>query len=157
MDSILTSVSAFSDELLLNKAAHPKDFITRVLQFNVEEDLDITPLSTLSKFVVVLGQYLITLNFQYGAVKVNHMLLNKDFRRQLKVVSNGVKGSSVEERESIAVLNSPILVELEHKVMEAQAKVILLEGAQSSITELMQAFKTEINRRFKEKEITSRE
>ena len=151
----IESLNAFADELLLFGTAHKKDFISEILKFDAEADLDTTNSKTLTKYIVALGQYTITLTSNYNASAVYYSLLNREFKRKVKVkamsyVGTGSKGPTGEERENKAISESPELEELELRVEEAKAKVDMLEGIEKAVTELINGFKAELNRRYKE-------
>jgi hypothetical protein len=157
MSDILNSVNSFAGEMLLFQAAHDKDFIKKILQFDVANELDVINSKELTKFIVGLGQYTITLTSQYNAARVHYNILNREFTKQLKVASTDFEGKSKEERESRALLEMEELKIAELEVEESRAKMDLLENMSHAITELINGFKSELNRRYKEWEIVNKE
>jgi len=157
MDNILDSVNNFAEELLIFQSAYPKDFLKKVLQFDTENLLDVIDSKEITKFIVALSQYTITLAAQYNGARIHCTLLNREFRRKLKVASSEVKGGSVEERESLTINDSIELQEEEKKVEEARAKMEILEGTEKTIIELINGFKSELNRRYHEWEVSHKE
>ncbi len=146
-----------SDSLSLYSATPPSE-IEQVFNFNVRE-LDTTPSQTLSRFTVMLGQYLITLQVRFNTARVMASQKRKVLDRRVKgLISSGdVEGGTLKEREHNAVASSPGLQALELDYDEAAAERDLLEGLDKPITELINALKSELRRRAEERQYTNRE
>jgi hypothetical protein len=146
-----------SDSLSLYSATPPSE-IEQVFNFNVRE-LDTTPSQTLSRFTVMLGQYLITLQVRFNTARVMASQKRKVLDRRVKgLISSGdVEGGTLKEREHNAVASSPDLQALELDYDEAAAERDLLEGLDKPITELINALKSELRRRAEERQYTNRE
>jgi len=146
-----------SESLSLYSAMPPSD-IEDVFNFNVRE-MESTPSQSLSRFTVMLGQYLITLQVRYNTARVIAGQKKKVLDRKVKaIISSGiVEGSTLKEREYNAVASSPDLQELELDYDEAAAERDLLDGLDKPITELINALKSELRRRAEERHYTERE
>ena len=146
-----------SDSLSLYSATPPSE-IEEVFNFKVRE-MDSTPSQALSRFTVMLGQYLITLQVRYNTARVMAGQKKKVLDRKVKglISSGAVEGATLKEREHNAVASSPDLQALELDYDEAAAERDLLEGLDKPITELINAFKSELRRRAEERHYTDRE
>lgn len=146
-----------SDSLSLYSAMPPSD-IEEVFNFSVRE-MDTTSSETLSRYTVMLGQYLITLQVRFNTARVIAGQKKKVLDRKVKdlIGSGAVEGPTLKEREHNAVASSEELQGLELDYDEAAAERDLLEGLDKPITELINALKSELRRRAEERQYTQRE
>lgn len=146
-----------SDDLSLHSAAPPSD-IQEVFNFNARQMDAISP-QTLSQYVVMLGQYLITLQYRYNVARVEASTKKKVLDRRIKSLlkSGDVPGKTLSEREANAVESNAELQILEQEHDIAAAERDLLDGVDKPIIELMNAIKAENNRRRDERNIVARE
>ena len=146
-----------SEALSLYSAQAPSD-IEQVFNFSVRE-LDTVESSTLSKYTVMLGQYLITLQVRFNTARVIASQKKKVLERKVQdlIQSGVVEGKTLKEREANAVALDPELQALELDYDEAAAERDLLDGIDKPITELINAFKSELRRRAEERQYTNRE
>ncbi len=146
-----------SDSLSLYSARAPSD-IEEVFNFDVRI-MDGTPSQTLSRFTVMLGQYLITLQVRFNTARVIAGQKKKVLDRKVKdlIGSGAVEGATLKERERNAVSSSPEFQALELDYDEAAAERDLLDGLDKPITELINALKSELRRRAEERHFTDRE
>ncbi len=158
MDSrIKNRLRETSDSLSLYSAQPPSE-IEEVFNFNVRA-METVDSSTLSKYVVMLGQYLITLQVRFNTARVISGQKKKVLERKVQeLIQSGVaEGKSLKEREANAIAIDPELQALELDYDEASAERDLLDGIDKPIIELMNALKSELRRRAEEKHYTSRE
>lgn len=146
-----------SDDLSLHTAVPPSD-IEEVFNFNAR-GMDAVPSRVLSQYVVVLGQYLITLQYRYNVSRVEASTKKKVLDRKVKSLlqSGHIPGKTLSEREANAVSSDESLVQLELEYDIAAAERDLLDGIDKPIIELMNALKAENNRRRDERAIVARE
>ena len=146
-----------SDELSLYSAQPPSE-IAEVFNFNVQA-MDTVNSATLSKYTVMLGQYLITLQVRFNTSRVIASQKRKVLERKIQelVQSGVVEGKTLKEREANAIALDPELQELELGYDEAAAERDLLDGIDKPIIELINALKSELRRRAEEKHYVERE
>ncbi len=146
-----------SDSLSLYSVMPPSD-IEEVFNFNVRE-MESTPSQTISRFTVMLGQYLITLQVRFNTARVIAGQKRKVLDRKIKdlIGSGAVEGATLKERERNAVASSDELQVLELDYDTAAAERDLLDGLDKPITELINALKSELRRRAEERQYTQRE
>ena len=133
--------------------------VEEVFSFRPSQDMDITPAQTLSRYTVILAQYLISLQVKFNTARViaseKRKLLD---RRVAEALAVGIpKGATQKERFANAILSDPLLREIEAEYDEAAAERDLLEGLDKPITELINALKSELRRRAEERNAVHRE
>jgi hypothetical protein len=121
--------------------------------------MDTIASATLSKYTVMLGQYLITLQIRFNTARVIGGQKKKVLERKIQeLIQSGVtEGKTLKEREANAIALDPELQALELDYDEAAAERDLLDGIDKPIIELMNALKSENRRREAEKQYTIRE
>ena len=147
-----------TSESLSLYSAQPPSEIEEVFNFNVRA-METVDSSTLSKYTVMLGQYLITLQVRFNTARVIAGQKKKVLERKVQVLiqAGAIEGKTLKEREATAVATDPELQALELDYDEASAERDLLDGIDKPIIELMNALKSELRRRAEEKHYTSRE
>lgn len=147
-----------STALALYSAMSPSE-VEEVFNFRPAIDMDATNSQVLSRYTIILAQYLITLQVRYNTARVvasqKRKVLDRKISELLK--TGDVEGKTLKEREANAVLATPELQELELDYDEAAAERDLLEGLDKPITELINALKSELRRRAEERQYTIKE
>ena len=156
-DRIRDKLRETSNSLSIHKAIAPSQ-IERAFNFDVN-NLEVTPSQQISQYTIMLAQYLITLQARYNTARVIASSKKKVLDRRVKglLQTGEVKGSTLKEREANAIASSVELQALELEYDEAAAERDLLDGLDKPITELINAFKSEIRRQAEERHYTSRE
>jgi len=147
-----------TSESLSLYSAQPPSEIEEVFNFNVRA-METVDSATLSKYTVMLGQYLITLQVRFNTARVIAGQKKKVLERKVQVLiqAGAIEGKTLKEREANAVAMEPELQALELDYDEASAERDLLDGIDKPIIELMNALKSELRRRAEEKHYTTRE
>lgn len=133
--------------------------IEEVFNFKPSRDMEATASQTLSRYTIILAQYLITVQVKFNTARViaseKRRLLD---RKVAEILAGGLaKGGTGKERYANAVFTSPELQEIEAEYHEAAAERDLLEGLDKPITELINALKSELRRRDNERTAVQRE
>lgn len=147
-----------SNALALYSAMPPSE-VEDVFNFKPAIDLDATGSQILSRYTIILAQYLITLQVRYNTARVLAGQKRKVLDRKIaELLKHGdVEGKTLKEREANAVISDKALQDLELDYDEAAAERDLLEGLDKPITELINALKSELRRRAEERQYTTRE
>jgi hypothetical protein len=139
--------------LSLYSAVSPSE-VEDVFNFRPAIDMDATSSTILSRYTIILAQYLITLQVRYNTARViagqKRKVLDRKIAELLK--SGVVDGKTLKEREANAVASDSELQALELDCDEASAERDLLEGLDKPITELINALKSELRRRGEERQ-----
>jgi hypothetical protein len=156
-DRIRDKLRDTSNSLSIHKAIAPSQ-IENAFNFDVNA-LEVTPSQQISQYTIMLAQYLITLQARFNTARVIASQKKKVLDRRVKALlqTGEVKGSTLKEREANAIASSVELQQLELEYDEAAAERDLLDGLDKPITELINAFKSEIRRQDAERQYTSRE
>ena len=156
-DRIRDKLRETSNSLSIHKAIAPSQ-IENAFNFDVN-NLEVTPSQQISQYTIMLAQYLITLQARFNTARVIASQKKKVLDRRVKglLQTGEVKGSTLKEREANAIASSVELQALELEYDEAAAERDLLDGLDKPITELINAFKSEIRRQAEERHYTSRE
>jgi len=147
-----------SESLSIYNATPPSE-VDEVFNFNVSE-METISSAKISRFAIVLAQYLITLQVRFNTARVVASQKKKVLDRKVKNLLNAtpsIKGKSLAERERNAIDGSEELIELEVEYDVAAAERDLLEGLDKPIIELINALKSELRRRTEERFHTDRE
>ena len=156
-ERIRTKLKETSNSLSIHKATAPTQ-IEKVFNFNVSH-LEATSSEQISKYTIMLAQYLITLQARFNTARVIASQKRKVLDRRVKLLlqTGEVKGSTLKEREANAISSSQELQTLELEYDESAAERDLLDGIDKPITELINAFKSELRRRADERHYMSKE
>ncbi len=146
-----------SESLSLYSAQAPSE-IEEVFNFNVRA-METLGSDMLSKYTVMLRQYLITLQVRFNTARVISGQKKKVLERKVQelIQAGVIEGKTLKEREANAIALDPELQALELDYDEASAERDLLDGIDKPIIELMNALKSELRRRGEEKYYTNRE
>jgi len=156
-ERIRNKLKEVSNSLSIHKAVAPTQ-IENAFNFNVH-NLEGTSSQQISQYTIMLAQYLITLQARFNTARVIASQKKKVLDRRVKALiqTGEVEGSTLKEREANAIASSEELIQLELEYDEAAAERDLLDGLDKPITELINAFKSEIRRQADERQYTSRE
>jgi hypothetical protein len=138
-----------SDHLLLFKAKPNISLVEEVLTLNVS-DLETIANEDLSKYIIVLSQYLIFFNSQMNKSRVLYKIYQKDFEQSVHTAIRDIKGKTVGERRTKALEGSIALQELEQQVDYYEREVELGKSHDSQVETLINALKRELTRRENE-------
>lgn len=141
-----------SNSLCLYSTTSPSE-VEEVFNFRPAAEMEATSSETLSRYAIILAQYLITLQVRFNTARVIAGQKRKILDRRIAeaVKSGKVGGKTLKERQENAILESEELTQLELEYSEAAAERDLLEGLDRPITELINALKSENRRRFEER------
>lgn len=157
-DKIRQRLLETSTSLALYSAMPPSE-VEAVFNFRPAAEIDATDSQTLSRYTIILAQYLITLQVRYNTARVvagqKRKVLDRKISELLK--RGNVDGKTLKEREANAVISDTDLQQLELEYDEAAAERDLLEGLDKPITELINALKSELRRRAEERQYVARE
>lgn len=156
-DLVRDRLKQVSDDLSLHIASPPSR-VEEVFNFDARS-MEAISSQILSQYVVMLGQYLITLQYRYNVSRVEASTKKKVLDRRVKSLlqSGNIPGKTLSEREANAIAADVELGILEQEYDIAASERDLLDGIDKPIIELMNAIKAENNRRRDERAIISRE
>lgn len=145
-----------SDHLLLFKAKPNVSLVEEILALNVS-DLETIANEDLSKYIIVLSQYLIFFNSQMNKSRVLYKIHQKDFEQAVHTAIRDIKGKTVGERRTKALEENVELQELERKVDYYDREVELGRSHDTQVETLINALKRELTRRENENQFIRKE
>lgn len=147
------------DTQLFENMKPDKNFIETIFQFDIKK-LETTDGVEVSQFCIALGQYLIYLRYQLNKTKVEvtkkKRLLDGVISQRLTpaLIKNlGTKTNAVDD----IMKNSKSISRLQIEMEPMQDELMLLNGLDKTISELIAAFKRELTRRENELYTTRQE
>ena len=145
-------VNNFSQDMLLHYAAPNHSLIVEVMQFDASY-LGELETEKLSMYILVLGQYLVMLQYNDNLKNIEHMLAAKTFEHSMTktmFTADIPKEASktVKERRGWLLLNDEKLKELDDSLAAVTAEKMLISGMCKSVEGLLNALKKEKSGRF---------
>lgn len=152
MKEITDKLDKFSDSLLLNYASPNMGLVVDALQFNVNNLQEISD-DTLSQYIVVLGQYLVMLQYQTNRKKVDAVLLSEHLENvifQTRETADGEampKFTTYKQRKFWCIETNEEVKRLYEEALQAEAENSLIEGMVKSVDSYLNALKKEKSHR----------
>lgn len=146
MQEILDRLSIFSEDMLLHYASPNKGLVAEVLQYDAAGLNELTQ-EDLSKYILVLGQYLVMLKHNENSKNVEYMLISKTLEHEMakKNLSfdfpKNVK--TIKDKRSFIVASDEDLAALETRLLVADAEKTLIYGMCDAVEALLNALKKE--------------
>lgn len=148
--TVMDRVNDFSERMLLHYAAPNKELVVEVMQFDAA-GLNQLHYDDISKYILVLGQYLVMMRHNENLKNVEYMLLSKTFDHRLntaKFSRDDVQGKTEKSRRAWMLINDPELEALHLELLVAEAEKMIIEGMGKSVEGLLNALKKEFSGRF---------
>jgi hypothetical protein len=139
-------VNDFSERMLLHYAAPNRDLIVEIMQFNASDFSTLLD-TDLSKYILVLGQYLVMLQHNDNLKNVERVLLSKSLEHTLnveKIKADFPSGMKTEkDKRAWLIASKEDLFELESELMAVEAESTLISGMGKAVEALLNALKKE--------------
>jgi hypothetical protein len=146
MQEILDRLSIFSEDMLLHYASPNKGLVAEVLQYDAAGLNELTQ-ETLSKYILVLGQYLVMLKHNENSKNVEYMLMSKTLEHELAKKSLSFEFpktvKTMKDKRSFIMASDEELDSIENKLLVAEAEKVLICGMCDAIEALLNALKKE--------------
>lgn len=143
---VMDRVYLFSEDMLLHYSAPNRNLVVEVMQFDAEGLSDLID-EQLSKYIVVLGQYLVMLQYNNNLKTIERALISKSLEfavNKSKVTEDFPAGSKTDKAKRAWVLaNVEEARELDEQLTIADAELTLMSGMNSSVEALLNALKKE--------------
>ena len=145
IDAILRTVASTASDLYLDRVNPNASLITEIFQ------LDATQLSEvddhrLSQYILVMGQYLVMLQYQENLKNIQYTLSQKAFDiaySKERFVREDIKTKTDKATKDFLLSTSEYLLVLDAMVLEASAEKMLLNNMVGACSELLNALKKE--------------
>ncbi len=143
---IMNRVSSFSEDMLLHYAAPNRELVVEIMQFDAN-GLSLLLDDQLSKYILVLGQYLVMLQYNDNLKNIEKTLLSKSLefninrRKMLGQFPSGMK--TEKDKRAWLLSNDDDLSEQAMNALAAEAEATIISGMCSSVEALLNALKKE--------------
>lgn len=144
------AVCEMSSTLLLDCCVPNFSLLEKTLSFNVENLETLSDLD-LSKFVIVLGQYLVFLKYKQNECMVTKIEIDKNFEYEVykKMQQSKWKtGTTIKEKIRSVSESYPEVREIENKKDIADSKIAIINGMYEAFSEYLNTYKKEQGRRL---------
>lgn len=149
--TILNNITGFSEELLLHYCAPSDTLVSEVLQFDVNKLTENTD-EQLSKYIIILGQYLVTLRYNINLKSVEYMLLNKSFEHDVAILTFKEKFpkevSTAKTKRAYIIENVQSVNDKYVSMLQAEAYKMIIENMDKSVDCFLNSLKKELSRRL---------
>lgn len=145
--AIKANVDKFSEDMLLHYAAPNRNLVAEILMLDAAIVGQLSR-GQLSQYVLVLGQHLVTLQYNENLKAVDHLLLSKTFEYEVEVAQfkyKDIQGTTAKARKAWVLMNVPEINELHIKLVEAEAEKMIISKMTSSVEGLLNALKKELS------------
>lgn len=146
LQQIMDRVNSFSERMLLHYAAPNRDLVVEIMQYDANQ-YAIMHDEQLSKYILVLGQYLVMLQHNDNLKNVERVLLDKTFEHQVsikKMTADFPAGMKTEkDKRAWLILMDSDLTQMEVDLLTAEAESTLISGMTKAVEALLNALKKE--------------
>ena len=143
------AISRISVNLMLDHYSPNQDLLKKVSSFNAEE-LDSLDTVELSKFITILGQFLVYINYNENLAKIKSMEANRRFDKKILFEIGNRKwktGITMKEKVFSVLTEVPEIAVMEDEKEVSKYEAQMYDGLYSTILEYMNAYKRELGRR----------
>ena len=144
--SVVEHMNDYAEQLLLFKMDPDKSLIQEAKSLPAKE-LEAIDSLTLSKYIVVLSQYLVFLTSQMNRSKVSYKIHSRKFEMLLNKVIKDIPGKTLTEKKAKALEEDKVLQFHEEKMHLYDLEVEAVKDMDKNITFLVNAIKRELTRR----------
>jgi hypothetical protein len=147
---IKNRVSKFSEDMLLHYATPNRNLVVEILMLDAAT-IGQLHRKQLSQYVLVLGQHLVTLQYNENLKNVEHLLLSKTFEYKIDSAQfsyEGVQGTTAKAKRAWVLLNIPEVKELQEELIAAEAEKMIISKMVPAVEGLLNALKKELSSHY---------
>lgn len=152
-ENVIKKVDDLSEYLQLYYASPNRGLVVEVMQLDAGQ-FDSLANNTLSKYILVLGQYLVMLQHNENMKGIEHMILSKsfDYNVSVKKISAEIPKSLKTEKEKLywIIQNDSEIEKMYEDLIAAEAEKMLTADMAKAIENLLNALKKEKSTRTPE-------
>ena len=143
---IMDKVTLLSEQMMLHYASPDNNLVVQVLQLDASAFPAVTD-EELTKYVIVLGQYLVMLQHNINLKAVEHLLSSKTFEHKLmvKTIKREFPPNIKTDKAKRAMVldDDEEMKEMFIEVMAAESEKLLLHNMDKAVESLLNALKKE--------------
>ena len=144
--TIMDKVTMLSEQLMLHYAAPDNNLVVEVLQLDASSFPSVSD-EDLSKYIIVLGQYLVMLQYNINLKAVEYLYISKTYEHKLMVKTlNKDFDSSIktDKAKRALVLDTDDEMKLMmDEVLSAECEKLILHGMDKAVESMLNALKKE--------------
>lgn len=143
---IMERVNELSEQLLLHYAAPDNNLVVQVMQLDASTIPSVSE-EDLSRYIIVLGQYLVMLQHNINLIAVEYMLVSKtyDHRLMIKILREDWPSSIKTDKVKRAFIIDKYedISNLRSEVMMSESEKLMLQDMNKAVESLLNALKKE--------------
>jgi hypothetical protein len=150
---VWVAISEVSDKMLLSKIRINKSLVEEALSLDPEQLASI-PDDGLRKYLVVLGQFLMTVQYEENTLDAVRAAWDKTLEIQLMTAlaaNQNIPGKTVTEKRAWVLNNDRDCMEFSSELLVAEAKHNIMRNMGRSVEQYINTLKKEIDARESEK------
>ena len=144
--SVVQHMNEHAEKLLLFKMESDNELIEEAKSLSVR-DLESIPSLTLSKYVIVLSQYLVFLTSQVNRSRVMYKIHSRKFEMALYKAIKNISGKTLTEKKAKALEEDTVLQHHEEQMHLYDLEIEAAKDVEKNITLLVNSIKRELTRR----------
>jgi uncharacterized protein YecT (DUF1311 family) len=155
---VWVAINEISEKMLLSKIRINKSLVEEALSFDPNSLAEITD-DCLRKYLVVLGQYMMTIQYEENTLDALRAAWDKTLENQVMSVmtaNQNVQGKTITEKRAWIVNNDDQCKEYSAQYLVAEAKHVIMRNMGRSIEQYINTLKKEVDAREYEKSRTFR-
>lgn len=146
-DTITNSVEALATRMRFDYIVPDVSLVEEALGLSANH-LDTIHNTDLSKYIVVLGQYLVMLQYNENLKVVSHMVASRNLesaitKARISKKEEVAKIKTAKEQRSYLIMSDDHLQELEERVATSEAEKLLMSNMVKAVSEFLNALKKE--------------
>jgi hypothetical protein len=146
---IYMEATTLSSNLLFDMCSPNNSLLQKVLSFDAD-NLDSLPDPDVTKCVLVLSQYLVSIKYRENDIRAQKFAIDKELNKKVMFclsTKTWKSGVTLKEKTSSTIEENEDLKSLEFRSEIAEGQLLMLGGMYESFVELMNAYKREQTRR----------
>jgi hypothetical protein len=134
-------VSRLVQNYSLDKCSPDVNIVNEIFSFDASDDLGSLTLNDISRFLVVLSQYSLSLTYKRNSLSVQKSFLSKKLEKLVIRNMSSLKGGTKDERRRKAIDDDEAMTELEHELELISSELHMIEDFPDAVKEYINALK----------------
>ena len=143
---IMDKVDLLSEQMMLHYASPNNNLVVQVLELDAST-IPTVPDDDLTKYIIVLGQYLVMLQHNINLKSVRHLIISKTYEHKImiKTITRDFSSNIKTDKAKRAMIldSDEEIKEMYIEVMAAEAEKLILHNMDKPVESLLNALKKE--------------
>jgi glyceraldehyde-3-phosphate dehydrogenase/erythrose-4-phosphate dehydrogenase len=142
----MDKVALLSEQMMLHYSSPNNHLVVEVLQLDASAFSAVSE-EQLSKYIIVLGQYMVMLQYNINLKAVEYLLASKTFEHKVMVKTlketfpSNIKTDKA--KRAMVIDSTPELQEMMNEVLVAESQKVILSDMNKAVESLLNALKKE--------------